>query len=201
MFRRIARPFVCVAIGCLPVLAGCSPADRPVTEGAAAEHVRSADDVAKTPTDSADSEATGSKVSEDSEPADAFYTVSHYDKARDPDVDLAEAIRRADTDGKRIVLQVGGDWCGWCARISDYMETNQRVHDLLVKNFVVMKVTYPGDHAETFLSKYPKCDAYPHFFVLEKDGTFLHSQGTSELEKGDSYDEGVFANFLSAWVP
>ncbi len=98
------------------------------------------------------------------------------------------------------MLQVGGDWCGWCKLISQYMQDNQVVSDILTQHFLVMKVTYPGDHAESFLHQFPKCEVYPHFFVLEKDGKFLHSQGTGELEQGKGYDERVFAEFLNSWV-
>jgi hypothetical protein len=35
--------------------------------------------------------------------------------------------------------------------------------------------------------------------VLECDGSFLHSQGTAELEEGTGYNEKVFADFLDRW--
>ena len=57
-----------------------------------------------------------------------------------------------------------------------------------------------NDNAE-FLTAYPKVPAYPHFFVLESDGTFLHSQGTAELEEGNGYNEQVFMSFLKKWKP
>ena len=133
-------------------------------------------------------------------PPAPFYTVGHYDKQQDPAADLAATIVRAKAEHKRIILQIGGDWCVWCGRISDYMQTNERVRQLLDEHFVVMKVTDPGDNAESFLSQYPSVNAYPHFFVLEPDGTFLHSQGTGELEHEKSYDEEVFCQFLNEWA-
>ena len=39
------------------------------------------------------------------------------------------------------------------------------------------------------------------FFVLDQDGTFLHSQGTAELESGRGYNEEVFLAFLNQWKP
>ena len=69
-------------------------------------------------------------------------------------------------------------------------------------SFLIMKVNYSDENKnEDLLSKFPKVPAYPHYFVLESDGSFLHSQGTGELEEGDSYDEGVFAAFLEKWKP
>lgn len=63
-----------------------------------------------------------------------------------------------------------------------------------------MKVNYSDENKNAeLLSKYPEVPAYPHYFVLEPDGTFLHSQGTGELEEGKSYDEDVFVSFLNTW--
>ena len=65
-----------------------------------------------------------------------------------------------------------------------------------------MKVNFSDENDnESFLSNYPSDRAYPHFYVLERDGTFLHSQGTGELEQGTGYNEQVFADFLDRWRP
>lgn len=147
---------------------------------------------------------TGNQPEEESNPdttQGSFYTVSTYDESLDPNIDFAKTISRAESENKRVILQVGGDWCGWCSLITDYMSTNATVRSHLEKNFVVMKVTFPGEYADDFLSKYPKCEAYPHLFVLDGNGDFLHSQGTSELEKGKGYDEEAFMAFLTQWTP
>ena len=65
-----------------------------------------------------------------------------------------------------------------------------------------MKVNYSDDNQnEDFLKAYPKIPAYPHLFVLDSDGRFLHSQGTGELEEGRGYNESVFLTFLETWQP
>lgn len=63
-----------------------------------------------------------------------------------------------------------------------------------------MKVNYSDENENrVFLANYPDVPAYPHFFVLESDGTFLHSQGTAELEEGRGYSERTFLAFLDEW--
>ena len=65
-----------------------------------------------------------------------------------------------------------------------------------------MKVSYgDGNDNDDFLSNYPKSNGYPHLFVLDSNGTFLHSQGTAALEEGRSYNEEVFMRFLNEWKP
>jgi hypothetical protein len=60
----------------------------------------------------------------------------------------------------------------------------------------------PENMNEEFLSQYPKAAGYPHIYILDSDGTFLHSQDTAELEDGaDSYVPEVFMAFLQRWAP
>ena len=86
--------------------------------------------------------------------------------------------------------------------MDEFVHTNQTVAQKLRDSFLIMKVSYgDGNDNEAFLGNYPKVPAYPHFFVLEKDGSFLHSQGTGELEEGRGYDEQKFMDFLNTWSP
>lgn len=131
-----------------------------------------------------------------------FYTVHTYDPARDPEADLAATVARAQAESKRILLEIGGEWCSWCHALDRYLRENQTVAQALANDFLLMKVNYSEENKnEAFLSKYPKVPGYPHFFVLETDGTFLHSQGTGELEQDKSYSEEAFLAFLQAWAP
>ena len=73
---------------------------------------------------------------------------------------------------------------------------------VLRQHFLIMKVNYSTENSNAeFLQDYPTVPAYPHFFVLESDGRFLHSQGTAELEEGRGYNESVFLAFLEKWQP
>lgn len=49
------------------------------------------------------------------------------------------------------------------------------------------------------LSRWPKVAGYPHLFVLDSSGALVHSQDTSELEAGDSYDNVRVIGFLDRW--
>jgi thioredoxin-related protein len=133
-------------------------------------------------------------------PDDVIYTVGEYDPARDPQVDLVATVSRAQADNKRILLQVGGPWCGWCHRLDTYIATHPAVTKAIGDHFIIMKVNYSDQNENAaFLEKYPKVAGYPHLYVLDTDGTILHSQGTAELEEGDSYSESAILEFLNAW--
>lgn len=125
-----------------------------------------------------------------------------FDPSRNPFDDLKAAEQFAQKYNKRILLDVGGEWCIWCHRIDAFMHNTKEVKSLLDENYLIVKVNYSKENKnEKFLSAYPKIEGYPHFFVLDKNGKLLHSQNTGELEKDKDYDKDKFIAFLSKWKP
>ena len=129
-----------------------------------------------------------------------FYSVPQYDERRDPAVDLAMTTKTAQETQKRILIQVGGDWCNWCGRLSETLVQSAEVRSLLEEKFLIMKVASQTEYSEPFLADYPRINSYPHMFVLSAKGELLHSQDMEELEQGEGYDEDALLEFLEAWV-
>lgn len=159
-----------------------------------------------------DKAAAGSPVASPSaqrgtSPASANATVeadlgAEFDPARDPATDLRAATAAAKREGKRIVLDVGGDWCAWCQRLDAFVERDPGVRAFRDAHFVWMKVNYSEQNENIpFLSRYPQARGYPHLFVLDADGKLLHSQFTGSLEQGKGYDRDKFIAFLKKWAP
>jgi len=124
-----------------------------------------------------------------------------FDPERNPEHDLQQAITLAKDTNKRIILDVGGEWCIWCHRLDKFFEENADIKKFMEENFVIVKVNYsPENKNEKFLSQYPKVPGYPHLFVLEKDGKFLHSQDTGKLESGKGYSKDSVLTFLHNWA-
>jgi thiol:disulfide interchange protein len=144
---------------------------------------------------------TDAAVAQRSTPLDSIFIVAKYDTTRNPFADLQMAMERAKADGKRILVDVGGEWCSWCHILDDYITAHPRVVEAIRRNYVTLKVNMsPGHENQRFLSRYPRIPGYPHIFVLESDGTLVRSQGTSELEEGHSYNEERVLEFLARWV-
>jgi thioredoxin-related protein len=128
------------------------------------------------------------------------YSVDVYDPTRDPIADLAATMAQAKSSGKRILVQVGGDWCSWCHRLDAFIKSEPALAQALGENFVLMKVNYSdANHNEAFLSQYPEISGYPHWFVLDADGKLIHSQDTAELEAGESYNRPAILMFIDQW--
>lgn len=127
---------------------------------------------------------------------------AQFDPARDPFADLETAKVEAQRGGKRIILDVGGEWCSWCHLLDAFMEGDSQLRRFRDANYVWMKVNYSEDNENVaFLSRFPGITGYPHLFVLDADGRLLHSQFTGELEKGKGYDRARFEAFLRQWAP
>ena len=128
--------------------------------------------------------------------------VDFYDPSRNPADDLAQAIPVAQAENKRIMLELGGDWCIWCKYMDEFYASHPDILQYRIDHYVLIKVNVSEDNAnEGFLSQYPAVDGYPHIFILENTGKFLHSQDTAELEDGNvSYVPEVFMSFLEKWA-
>ena len=125
-----------------------------------------------------------------------------YDPAADPFLDLPQTVSEATSSGRHILLEVGGEWCIWCHYWEDFLATDAAVKEAFTRAFVVLKVNYsPENENGEFLSQYPEIPGYPHFFVLDIDGRFLHSQGTAVLELGQGYEPKNVLEFIRQWGP
>jgi thiol:disulfide interchange protein len=104
---------------------------------------------------------------------------------------------------KRIMLELGGDWCIWCRYMDEFYATHSDILQYRAKNYILVKVNVSEVSSNAkFLSQYPEATGYPHIYILDGDGTFLHSQNTADLEDGAvSYVPEVFMAFLQKWTP
>ncbi len=125
-----------------------------------------------------------------------------FDPMRLADEDLKNAVVKAGIEDKRIILDVGGEWCGWCRFMDKFFIKNVELSKLRDDNFIWVKVNYSEENEnKEFLSAYPAVKGYPHLFVLDKDGKLLYSQDTDVLEEEKGYNLQKFTEFLKKWSP
>jgi hypothetical protein len=126
---------------------------------------------------------------------------SAYDPKRDPAKDLVMAEADAAKANKKILLEVGGDWCVWCKTLDKFFADHPELAKLRESKFVVMKVNMgPTNENVPFLSNYPKIPGYPWIFVLDSTGKLLASEDTNNLENhADNYSADAVKKFLSSF--
>jgi thiol:disulfide interchange protein len=140
----------------------------------------------------------GAKVA-DSAP---YQPVNQYDPKRDAEKDINDAIAEAKRTGKNVLLEVGADWCAWCKTMDTFYADHPQLKQLKARHYVAVKINSSPENPNTkTLARYPKGHCIPQLIVLDKNGKFLHSQDTCELESGKNYDLEKFKAFLNKWVP
>lgn len=127
---------------------------------------------------------------------------ARFDPARDAAKDVAAAVGKARAQGKRVIVDVGGEWCKWCHILDRFIDANADVRRLLDANYVWVKVNWsPQNKNEALLSRWPAIKGYPHLFVLDGTGRLVQSQDTEVLESGPDYDKARFVDFLRKFSP
>ena len=54
-------------------------------------------------------------------------------------------IEEAKKSGKKILVDVYTDWCGWCKKMDAETYPNKKVSEYLTKNYVIIKLNAEGD--------------------------------------------------------
>lgn len=123
-----------------------------------------------------------------------------YDPKRDAFKDGAAAVKLATETNRRILIELGGNWCKWCHIMDDFFDKNPDIKQQLHETFVMLKINVSdaNNNAE-FLKSFPKPLGYPHMYVSEYDGSVLWSQDTAEFVSSGQYTRESFLAFFKRW--
>ena len=126
-------------------------------------------------------------------------TFSLYKPEENAEQKIAGAIKQAKSEGKHVFIQVGGNWCIWCARFNDFVTTDKSIDSLVKANYVVYHLNYSKENKnEKLLAKYgfPQRFGFPVFLVLDANGKLIHIHNSGYLEEGTGYNGYTVAAFL-----
>ena len=126
---------------------------------------------------------------------------TRYDPQRDPYADGHAAIALAQKTGRRILIELGGDWCRWCHVMDDFFARNPDVLARLHQTFVILKINVSdaNDNAK-FLASFPRPLGYPHMYIAEPDGKLVKSKDTAEFLENGRYSRQRFMAFFKKWT-
>jgi thiol:disulfide interchange protein len=127
-----------------------------------------------------------------------------YSETANPAADVTAALAKAKAQHKRVLIDVGGDWCGDCQVIDIYFH-QQPNEALLEHNFVVVHIYTDSDLGvnKAIAAKYgiPIGKGVPALSVLDANGKIIHSQQTGEFNDMRHMDSPSVTEFLSRWRP
>jgi hypothetical protein len=125
-----------------------------------------------------------------------------FDPARNPSQDLLAVIKEAKPQHKNILLDVGGNWCGWCLLLDQSMHDEAEVHARL-DHFIVLHINYSAQNENKhFLARYPRPRGYPFWYVLSPEGRLLTAKSPESFQISDdayAYDQSKINAFLDRW--
>lgn len=126
-----------------------------------------------------------------------------YRPEEDAEVRIAELIAQAQKEDKNIIMQAGGNWCIWCLRFNNYIQTTPELKSAVDENYLYYHLNYsPENKNEEVFSKYGNPGekyGYPVFIVLDKNGKLIHTQDSAVLEEDKGYSKEKVLAFLEKW--
>ncbi|MDE7346839.1 MAG: thioredoxin family protein [Muribaculaceae bacterium] len=135
-----------------------------------------------------------------------------YDESINPDVQIMEAVAKAQNEGKFVIAQLGGNWCKWCIRFARFVEGDSELKKYVDDNFEFIHVNYNPRNEEGNADKVstekalrrlgnPVRFGYPVLVVLDSGGNVIHTQDSGLLESGEGYDREKVKRFFELWSP
>lgn len=127
-----------------------------------------------------------------------------YRPDENADSALSRIIQQADREGKHVFVQIGGNWCIWCARFHEFITQDKQLDSAIRSNFIVYHLNYSKENRNQELLKrfgYPQRFGFPVFVILDGKGSRLHTQNSSYLEEGKGYNKAKLISFINDWSP
>ncbi|MBQ8098998.1 MAG: thioredoxin family protein [Bacteroidaceae bacterium] len=135
-----------------------------------------------------------------------------YNEDINPLTQIDQAVAKAKGQGKYVICQVGGNWCPWCLRFADFISKDSDISKLIADHFEYIHVNYNPKKSQDAAKQaqadavmkrlgHPRRFGFPVFVVLDGKGAVIHTQDSSYLEEGESYNKEKVLRFFKNWTP
>jgi len=119
------------------------------------------------------------------------------------EAEITRAVSEAQKSVKHVLIQIGGNWCSWCARFHEFVKKDAQLDSLMNANYIVYHLNYSKENYNVkLLTKYnfPQRFGFPVFLILDGEGNLLHTQNSWYLEDGKtSYEREKVKSFFTEW--
>ncbi len=128
-----------------------------------------------------------------------------YNDKENAEQKIKDLVARAKKENKNIIIQAGGNWCIWCLRFNQYVQSTPELKEIVDQNYLYYHLNYsPENKNEKVFAKYDNPGAkfgYPVFIVLDQDGKMIHTQDSAVLEEGKGYSLEKTKAFFMKYIP
>lgn len=125
-----------------------------------------------------------------------------YDEAADARKDVAAALARSKKENRRVLIQWGANWCGWCRWLAGTMRSDPAVRQKLMYEYDVVHVDVGRFDKHMDLAKELGAEfkAIPYLTILGSDGKAVVQQNTEPFETTVDGKNGHDAKKLVAFL-
>ena len=85
---------------------------------------------------------------------------------------LDEAITKASSENKQILVDVAAIWCPTCRRLDREIFANENVRKAINEKFVFVRLEYESPEGTDFLQKH-HTDGFPNLWILDNKGNTI----------------------------
>ncbi|KGE13134.1 hypothetical protein DI53_3103 [Sphingobacterium deserti] len=126
-----------------------------------------------------------------------------YHPEADAQAEIDSLLAIAKKEGKRLVIQAGGNWCIWCLRFNTYIQEEKEIAKLLADNFLYYHLNFSKENKnEAVFNRYAPEGGklgYPFFIILDEKGQVLGIKDSGSLEAGKGYDKAKVLALFNAY--
>jgi len=125
-----------------------------------------------------------------------------YNPAANATKDISELLKKAKERNKHLLIQAGGNWCGWCIEFNRFTTQDSQIDSMLKADYLIYHLNYSPENKNTALMAkygYPQRFGFPVFLILDGNGNRLHTQNSVYLEQGRTYSKQKVLEFLDQW--
>jgi len=127
-----------------------------------------------------------------------------YDEKADAKADIAAAIGRASKENRRVLIQWGANWCGWCRQLHKLFKEDKSIAQALLYEYDVVLVDIGkfdknldvAGRYKAFTGGFKEAGV-PYLTILDGAGNLVVNQETSSLEAGQGHDPKKILDFLT----
>lgn len=124
-----------------------------------------------------------------------------YPADADANSEIAEALKRATAERKRVLLIFGANWCYDCHVLNQALHEGE-AEKIVSQNFLLVHVDIGEGEKNTDLVKtykIPLDKGVPAVAILESNGRLLYSSGEGEFEAARRMLKRDLVAFLNKW--
>ena len=129
-----------------------------------------------------------------------------YDSFGDGEQALAAALTQARSESKRVLLNLGANWCSDSRNMCYLLEDDPRIRALIERSYVQVRVDVNQRRADPRNPwvqqrfQRPLQRGIPVLLVLDSDGALLNTNSSERLRDTDHAQPGKVLRYLRKWA-